>query len=173
MGRKENNPNSSMECGSCRDHLQEYLDGTLEKKTSLQLFLHLRECADCQTAHDGLEGMFQLLDNLPDHEAPVDFDEKVLASVNYQGYRAMANIRRERVPVFLEEEFLPAAVRSRVTRLTGLGVSTLSLAGMVAMDLPNLAGFLPLMMVVGVVPELLVRVQGIGRRVVLTQQSES
>ena len=173
MGRKETNPNPSMKCGSCRDSLQEYLDGTLEKKTSLQLFLHLRECVDCQVEHDRLEGMFQLLDNLPDYQAPANIDEKILASVNYQRYRAMEKIRRERVPVYLEKEFLPVMVRSRVTRLAGVGVSILSMLCMLAMDLPNLSGFLPLMVVAGVVPELLVRIQGIGRRVVLAQQSES
>jgi len=173
MDRKENNPNPATECGWCRDNLQEYLDGTLEKKTSLQLFLHLRDCADCQQEHDGLEGLFQLLENLPDHEVPANFDEKILASVNYQGYRAMESIRRERVPVYLEEEFLPVLVRSRVTRLAGVGVSMVSLVGMVAMDLPNLSSFLPLLVVAGMVPELLVRAQGIGRRLVLAQQSES
>ncbi len=134
MGRKDTNPNPVTECGWCRDNLQEYLDGTLEKKTSLQLFLHLRACADCQVEHDGLEGLFQLMDNLPDREVPANFDKKILASVNYQGYRAMESIRRERVPVYLEEEFLPVLVRSRVTRLAGVGVSIVSLVGMVAMD---------------------------------------
>ncbi len=173
MGRKETNPQSSMECGSCRESLQEYLDGTLEKKTSLQLFLHLRHCAECQTEHDSLEGVFQLLDNMPEHTVPSGFDDKILASINIEGYRAMESIRRERVPVYLEEAFLPVLVRSPISRISGIGVSILSMVGLVAFDLPNLSSFLPALVIAGMVPELLVRIQGIGRRVLQAQHSES
>ncbi len=168
MGRNESN--QPLECGTCRDSLQEYLDGTLEKKTSLQLFLHLRDCEECREQHDQLQSMFQLLDNLPDHQVPTNFDEKVLASVNLQGYRAMESIRRERVPVYLEEAFLPAVIRSRVTRYGGIGVSVLA---MVAQLTLGGAPYLPVVAAIGLVPELLVRLQGIGRRAVLSQQTGS
>jgi len=168
MGRKETN--QPLDCGPCRDSLQEYLDGTLEKNLSLQLFLHLRDCEECQTEHDQLQGMFQLLDSLPDHPVPAGFDENVLASVNFEGYRAMESIRRERVPVFLEEAFLPAAIRSRVTRFGGLGVSALAL---VAQFTLGGSSYLPVVVAAGLLPELLVRVQGIGRRAILAQQTGS
>ena len=168
MGRKETN--QPLECGQCQDSLQEYLDGTLEKNISMQLFLHLRECDACQLQHDQLQGLFQLLDSLPDHPVPDHFDEKILASVNLEGYRAMEGIRRERVPVFLEESFLPAVVRSRVTRFGGLGVSALALVVQFTVGGPS---YLPLAAIAGIVPELLVRLQGFGRRAVLAQQTES
>jgi anti-sigma factor RsiW len=168
MGRKETN--QPLECGQCRDSLQEYLDGTLEKKISLQLFLHLRDCEECQQEHDQLQNMFQLMDSLPDLPLPEDFDQKILASVNIEGYRAMESIRRERVPVFLEEAFLPAAVRSRVTRLSGATVAVLALGAQFAFAGPE---YLSAVAVVGLVPELLVRLQGIGRRAVLAQQTGS
>jgi len=168
MGRKETN--QPLECGPCRDSLQEYLDGTLEKTLSLQLFLHLRDCEGCQAEHDQLQSMFQLMDNLPDMPLPANFDDKILASINLEGYRAMENIRRERVPVFLEEAFLPAALRSRVTRFGGVGVSALALVANFTM---GGSSYLPLVAVVGLVPELLVRLQGIGRRVVLAGQTGS
>lgn len=168
MDRKETN--KPLECGPCRDSLQEYLDGTLEKKISLQLFLHLRECEECQQEHDQLQSMFQLMDSLPDHELPVDFDEKILASVNYEGYRAMESIRRERVPVYLEEAFLPAAIRSRATRFTGVGISALAVVAQFTM---GGSPYISAVLAVGLVPELLVRFQGIGRRMVLAQQTGS
>lgn len=168
MDRKETN--QPLDCGACRNSLQEYLDGTLEKTISLQLFLHLRDCDDCQTEHDQMQSMFQLLDNLPELEVPAGFDEKILASVNYEGYRAMEDIRRERVPVFLEEAFLPAALRSKVTRFGGFGVSALAL---VAQFTLGGSSYLPLVVAAGLVPELLVRLQGIGRRLVLAGQTGS
>jgi anti-sigma factor RsiW len=170
MGRKDNTNQEPLNCGQCLESLQEYLDGTMEKKNSLQVFLHLRECPECQDEHDQLGSMFLLLDSLPDHELKADFDEKVLASVNYDGYRAMESIRRERIPVYLEEEFLPAFVRSRATRLVGGGLSAVAL-----MIQWNLGGpqFLPIVVAVGLVPELLVRLQGFGRRALVAQQSES
>lgn len=168
MGRKE--INKPLECGPCRDSLQEYLDGTLEKKLSLQLFLHLRDCEECQTEYDYLQGMFQLMDSLPDHPLPADFDKKVLASVNYEGYRAMESIRRERVPVFLEEAFLPLVVRSPVTRIGGFGISALAL---VAQFTVSGSPYLPIVVAAGLIPELLVRLQGLGRRAVLAGQTGS
>ena len=168
MGRKENN--QPLECGACRDSLQEYLDGTLEKSISLQLFLHLRDCEECQTEHDELQSMFQLMDSLPEVPLPADFDAKILASVNYEGYRAMESIRRERVPVFLEEAFLPALLRSRITRWGGLGVSALALVSQFTI---GGSPYLPVVVAVGLVPEFLVRMQGLGRRFVLAGQTGS
>ena len=165
------NPDHSLDCRECVDNLQEYVDGTLEKQQSLQFFLHLRDCVDCQEEHDNLVEMFQLLNSLPDHAVPDNFDDAILASVPYAAYKAMEPIRRQRVPVFLEDTFLPAAVRSRVVRIAGLGVASvaagLSLAG-------NGPEFLALVAIVGVLPELLVRLQGIMRWAALAgSKSES
>lgn len=161
MYGKKNKPGEPLACDDCREGLQEYLDGTLEKPESLRFFLHLRECPGCEVEHDRLEGMFQMLDSLPDHQAPADFDLAVLASVPYAAYQAMEPLRRERVPVFLEEAFLPRFVRSSVTRLAGLGLSAVSTALALAGDGSVV---LPVMIVVGLVPETLVRLQGLGRR---------
>ncbi len=164
-------PDHSLDCRECADNLQEYVDGTMEKQLSLQFFLHLRDCSDCQEEQEKLTELFQLLGSLPDHEVPADFDGAILASVPYAAYKEMEPIRRERVPVFLEDTFLPAVVRSRVTRLAGLGVAAVS-AGL------SLAGTgheaLPFVAVLGVMPELLVRLQGVGRWAVLAgNKSES
>jgi anti-sigma factor RsiW len=161
MYGKKNKPGEPLACDGCREGLQEYLDGTLEKPESLRFFLHLRDCLDCQKEHDRLEGMFQMLESLPDHEVPADFDFAVLASVPYAAYQAMEPLRRERVPVFLEEAFLPRFVRSRVTRLAGLGLSAVSATLIATGDGTSL---LPVLMVTGLVPEILVRLQGLGRR---------
>lgn len=158
----------ALECPDCRLELQDYLDGTLEKKRSLAVFLHLRECASCRLEHEALSLVFSRLDALPALEAPADFDASILASVPYASYRAMEPLRRERVPVFLEDRFLPAWVRSRMTRLAGLVAAAGAVGGLLAAPgQPWLAG----VAVAGVLPELLVRLQGLGRRVVGAQRA--
>lgn len=171
MYGKKNKPGEPLACEACREGLQEYLDGTLVKPESLRFFLHLRDCPPCQVEHDRLEGMFQMLESLPDHEAPADFDTVILASVPYAAYQAMEPLRRDRVPVFLEEAFLPRFVRARVTRLTGFGISAVT-AGLALAGDGN--AVLPILMVAGLVPEMLVRLQGLGRRALgSTRRAES
>jgi anti-sigma factor RsiW len=163
MNGKRND--QALDCRDCRGGLQEYLDGTLAKHESLGFFLHLRDCTSCREEHDRMRDLFQMLDALPAAEAPADFDLAVLASVPYESYREMAAIRQDRVPVFLEESALPRLVRSPVVRLSGLAVSLLALA---AGFLVEGTWVLPLATGLGLVPEALVRLQGLGRRMVLS-----
>jgi len=161
MNGKNKKSGPPLTCDGCRLGLQEYLDGTLDKPESLRFFLHLRECSSCQEEHDRLQGLFQMLESLPDHEIPADFDSAVLASVPYAAYQAMEPLRRDRVPVFLEEAFLPRFLRARLTRLVGFGVASVSAALALRGDG---AAILPVLVVAGLVPEILVRLQGLGRR---------
>ena len=163
MHGKKNKSQEPLGCAQCRPGLQEYLDGTLEKQESLQNFIHMRDCDPCQQEHDRLQVMFGMLDALPDHEVPADFDLAILASVPYAAYRAMEPLRRERVPVYLEEAFLPGFVRSRLTRLVGLGTAAIAAA---LITQGEGSGYLPAVMLAGLVPEILVRLQGLGRRAV-------
>jgi anti-sigma factor RsiW len=165
MNGKNNKVDLALACGECRAGLQEYLDGTLEKPESLRFFLHLRDCAHCNQEHDRLQGLFRMLDSLPDHEVPAEFDQAVLASVPYAAYQAMEPLRRERVPVFLEEAFLPAFVRSRLTRRVGFGVAAVAAALAFRGDGSAL---LPVLTVAGLLPEMVVRLQGLGRRALET-----
>ena len=160
----KNSNETALECRDCLRGLQEYLDGTLAKQESLRFFLHLRACAPCSEEHDSLKNLFAMLETLPQHEAPADFDTAVLASVPYDSYRAMAPLRQDRVPVFLAEESLPAFVRSPGTRLAGLGVA---LGAFSASFLIDGSFYLPRAMGLGIAPEILVRLQGLGRRVVV------
>jgi len=165
MYGKNNKPGLPLDCQGCRQGLQEYLDGTLDKPESLRFFLHLRECPGCLEEHDRLQGLFQMLESLPDHEAPSDFDAAVLASVPYAAYQAMEPLRRDRVPVYLEEAFLPRFLRARLTRLVGFGVA--SVAAALALRGDGAAG-LPVLIVAGLLPEFVVRLQGLGRRALKT-----
>jgi len=171
MYGKNNKPDLPLACDKCRQGLQEYLDGTLEKPESLRFFLHLRECPGCKVEHDRLQGLYQMLESLPDHDAPADFDQAVLASVPYAAYRAMESLRRERVPVYLEEAFLPRFVRLRLTRLVGFGIASVA-AGLALRG--DGSAVLPVLIVAGLAPEILVRLQGLGRRVLeTTRRAES
>ena len=161
MDRNNKHSAPPLECTECLDGLQEYLDGTLEKTRSLQFFLHLRDCAACQVEHDTLQVLYGMLDSLPQHDVPADFDEKILASVPYEAYKAMEPIRRERIPVYFEEEFLPAFVRSPWTRGVGVAVGA---SGLVAGQLVSGLETISLVSLLGLLPEVLVRLQGLGRR---------
>jgi len=156
-------------CADCLEGLQEYLDGTLNKQRSLRFFLHLRDCASCQQQYVLLQGLFEMLDSLPDQEVPADFDEAILAAVPYAAYREMEPLRRERVPVYLTEHFLPRFVRSRVTRLLGLGVTAVAVVSYAVLGGPQ---WLPALAGIGVMPELLVRLQDLARRIVAPERAE-
>jgi anti-sigma factor RsiW len=143
--------------------LQDYLDGTLDKQESLRTFLHLRNCPACERECARLQALFALLDDLPQHEAPEDFDARVLAAVPYQQYRAMEPLRRDRVPVYLEEHFLPAWVRAPAARAAGLAVTALAVVGLAADWWSDQVAVASL---TACLPELLVRLQDAGRLVV-------
>jgi anti-sigma factor RsiW len=162
-GRNDMN-DKSLACAECRGELQEYLDGTLEKTRSVAVFLHLRACADCQREHDRLQALFGLLAALPRHEVPADFDAPILAAVPLAAYRAMEPLRRQRVPVFLEEQALPAFFRARPVRAAGLVIAAATVGAVLAAAAPP--GLLAVAGA-GAAPELLVRLQGLARRLTL------
>ncbi|PIE75739.1 hypothetical protein CSA17_05890 [bacterium DOLJORAL78_65_58] len=76
----------------------------------------------------------------------------------------MEGIRRARVPAFLEEESLPAFVRARGIRIAGLVLAVTAVGARFVLDAPT---YLDAAAVVGILPELLVRLQAVGRRVAL------
>jgi len=109
----------------------------------------------------------QRLESLPEVPVPADFDARILSSIPYAAYRAMEPIRRERVPVYLEETFLPATVRSPVVRMAGLAAAAIAGAGLVTGGLPDWS---VAVCALGLVPELLVRLQRLARRARLAQE---
>jgi anti-sigma factor RsiW len=153
-------------CDECRLRLQDYLDGGLDKPASMEIFLHVRDCADCAAELARLEQLVARLEALPAREAPADFDTRVLAAVPYESYRAMANLRRARVPVFLEKEALPAWLRSRALRLGGAAIAAVAIAARLTDLVPDTA-VTGAVAVAGLLPEFTVALQGAARRVVL------
>ncbi len=151
-------------CDECQHQLQDYLDGSLARRQSMRLFLHLRDCEACGNELERLQALVGALESLPAREPPADFDTRILASVPYEQYRAMAGIRAERVPVFLEPESLPAWVRARATLIAGATVATAGLAA----RLSGLMGETALVaVVVGLAPLAAVGLQAAARRVVI------
>lgn len=157
-GRKTDQPPIS--CTDCCATLQEYLDGSLAKTESMRVFLHLRTCTGCQTALEQWQATFGLLEAMPAMEPPADFDRRILAAVPYESYRAMAEMRRPRVPVILAEETLPVWVRSPVTRLAGMVVAAAAGLAMGWFQAPPNFAY---GVVVGLLPEAVVRLQGMLR----------
>ena len=165
---KEKNPQTPpLDCAGCRLRLQDYLDGTLPKQESLRAFLHLRTCSTCQAEYEDMSAVFALLDDLPQHEVPPDFDGRVLTAVPYAAYQAMEPIRRERVPVYLAESFLPRFLRAGATRTAGVAIAALGAVGLAEGWWP---GTVATVAFVGVLPEVLVRLQDAGRRLAVAQR---
>jgi anti-sigma factor RsiW len=156
-----------LDCAGCQGLLQDYLDETLPKQESLRAFLHLRACPECQAKFAEAQAVFALLDGLPRHEPPADFDRRVLSNVPYAGYRAMEPLRRERVPVYLTEGFMPRFLRAGVTRGGGLAIAVLGAVGAAAGWWPGAVGVGAF---VGCLPEVLVRLQAAGRRRLVGQR---
>lgn len=156
-----------LDCVGCRRLLQDYLDETLPKQESLRAFLHLRACAACQAEYEEMQAVFGQLASLPQREPPHDFDRRVLASVPYAAYRAMEPLRRERVPIYLTESFVPRFLRAGAIRGGGLAIAVLGAGGAAAGWWPGLVGAVA---AAGCLPEVLVRLQNAGRRWVLSQK---
>ncbi len=149
-------------CAETRTQLQDYLDQTLDRKASMALFLHVRECDGCRRELERLEGLYALLDAMPAVEPPADFDARILESVPYEAYKAMEPLRRDRMPVILDEAALPAFVRAGSTRVVGGLVAVTTAVGL-ATDL--LPGGMTALGLVGALPEALVRLQDASRRI--------
>jgi len=128
----------------------------------MQVYLHVRECADCAAELATLESLVAQLDGLLERDVPEDFDARVLASIPYDSYKAMASLRAPRVPVFLEREALPAWLTHPAVRLGGLTVAVAAVAG-------RLGGVVgdPFLVVaaVGATPQGLVWLQAAARNV--------
>ncbi len=161
MNESMNKPARGEACRDAQLRLQDYLDGELDRERALEIFLHARDCSDCGEKLAQMKALFGRLGDLGAIPPPKDFDARVLASVPYEAYREMEPIRRERVPVILTDEFLPAFVRAPATRAGGALVAAGLACGVAARMLPDATAIL---VFVGLLPELLIRVQKFARR---------
>ncbi len=152
---------TDLTCAECMDRLPLYVDEGLDRADSMPVFLHLRDCAACGAELARQQRLHGLLTGLPEREPPADFDARILASVPYQQYRDMAELRRPRVAVLLDRETMPAWVRSPAVRTAGAVVAAAAIAGRLGGVLPD-AGLA--VAVIGLLPEALLTLQALGRR---------
>ncbi|MHB8078124.1 MAG: anti-sigma factor family protein [Candidatus Krumholzibacteriia bacterium] len=148
-------------CRAFRADFQAYVDGGLTRERSLELFLHARDCRECAAELAAVKALFARLDALPPVAPPADFEARILASVPYAAYRAMEPLRRERVPVYLEENFLPAPLRAPLVRAAGVALAVVTGAGLLGGRWPDIA---VVGLLVGLLPEAAVRLQRLARR---------
>ncbi len=146
-------------CRDVRARLQDYVDDQLPRRSAMAVYLHLQECDGCAAEERRLRRLIDALAALPQPEPPADFDARILASLPLEHYREMADLRRPRVAVLLEPEFLPAWLRAPLLRGAGIAAAA---AGLLVAALGGGAEWR--WAVVGLVPELLVRLQALGRR---------
>ena len=150
------------DCDFYISRMQDYLDETLPRKESMSLFLHVRECEHCRAELESMKALFSALGDMPEMSPPDGFEDRILSAIPYDSYREMAEIRRERMPVILEEEILPAVLRSGATRVAGGVLAVLAGAGLAAGWLPGKAS---LLLLLGLMPEALIRLQQLSRRI--------
>jgi anti-sigma factor RsiW len=156
--------NTPLSCDGCADSLQEYVDGSLPRDVSLRVFLHARECAACEAKLAQWQSLVQALGQLPRVAPPADFDQRILAAVPYASYRDLAPLRQDRVPACLQESFLPAMLRATGVRLGGFALA----AGCgLAVGFGHFPPVAALGVGLGLLPEVLVRLQDLGRRLAL------
>lgn len=160
-------------CADCRAQMQEYLDETLPRVESTRMFLHVRGCDGCGRELEELTSLYAMLGALPEVPAPADFDARILQAVPYESYRAMEPLRRERVPVLLEDETLPGFLRSGVFRGAGILIGGAAAALAATGRLPVNTGVL--LLTAGCLPQGLLLLQRLGRRIYLgaTRRSET
>jgi len=168
MSNQHSGQASHLSCSECLEQLQDYLDDGRERGGSLAVSLHLQGCPGCAARFAELAALVSHLESLPDRDVPADFDARVLASVPYESYRAMAALRAPRVPVFLERESLPVWLRHRAVRLGGATVMAAALAiRMIAGPHDGLF----LLAACGLAPEFLVQLQALARTITRTAGS--
>ena len=148
------------QCREVTRLLQDYVDGTLPSRQATAVSLHLQDCPACARRERELRALVAVLASLPRPEPPAGFDDRILAAVPLAHYREMADLRRPRVAVWLEPESLPGWLRSPRTRLAGIVLAAAGAA--LALGTGREPAWLAL---VGLVPELLVRLQSLGRRI--------
>lgn len=151
-------------CGDCAAMLQDYVDESLSRDEALRVFLHVRGCVACAAGLARWQALVQTLGQLSRQTPPADFDQRILASIPLAGYREMAPLRQPRVPVYLQESFLPSFVRAGAVRLAGIAVAAGSVG---AVTLGHWPAATLLAAAAGVLPEALVRVQGLVRHLSL------
>lgn len=66
-----------MTCNEVRDNLIAYLHGELEKKTVMEIHLHLSGCETCVQEEIELRQTSRILDQFHYEALPTDFDEKL------------------------------------------------------------------------------------------------
>ena len=67
-----------MKCDEIKINLPEYIDGTLDEKTSVLVSEHLKSCNSCRSLHAEMKSFLQFTDSIPEIEPPEGMKEEFL-----------------------------------------------------------------------------------------------
>lgn len=115
------NSGKSDNCAEFRDHIREFLDGSLDEAVHTRLETHRLDCPVCKKAVEEEQKVMALMSEVPDVGVPVDFRDRVL-----RAWR----LRRESV-----KESFPAASLKRIQLITSVIVVILLLLPMARVSL--------------------------------------
>ena len=73
-----------MECNEVKINLPEYVDGKLDKTTSMLVSEHLETCDSCRTLHAELKSFLQFTDSFPEIEPPKGMKEEFMELANLE-----------------------------------------------------------------------------------------
>jgi len=70
-----------MKCCDAEKYIMKYMDGEISQKEGEELNQHIKECQNCKESFLFYDNMIQLLEQMPMHEAPEDFEINVMMKI--------------------------------------------------------------------------------------------
>ena len=69
------------ECRELREMSSDYLDGDLQESLAVRVGSHLDKCGPCRSFVNALRTTIELLRDMPKHQAPAGFSQRVVESL--------------------------------------------------------------------------------------------
>lgn len=102
-----------MHCEQARDHIQEWLDGSLEEGREAALMTHLGACQSCRDEHRAMRALKDELQRLPAPVLPVGLERRLFRAPSpvVPRFTAVAAILVMAVALTLTSQWMPSGER--------------------------------------------------------------
>ena len=86
-----------MKCYNTEKYIMKYMDGEISQKEGEELNQHIKECQNCKESFLFYYNMIQLLEQMPMHEAPEDFEINVMMKIQALEQTEQRNFVKNRI----------------------------------------------------------------------------
>ena len=86
-----------MKCCDAEKYIMKYMDGEISQKEGEELNQHIKECQNCKESFLFYDNMIQLLEQMPMHEAPEDFEINVMMKIQALEQTEQRNFVKNRI----------------------------------------------------------------------------